>query len=235
MCNSNLTVPALLKGNGIIELDDTATHRFRFDIPSSSSNKLYRISQRITNGTTHGQYECSCASWVYRRGGDGTGLCKHLKHFKPALDALVAQAKLLDSTVTKALPAATATKTKPVAKTTKLSTSTVKPSKGLLDDFDDLEQVSPSKPTLTVKKGQIELNQTAQKKVGDLVQLLYSASKGVVVLKPVDTSDESFEVANGLIDATDFLSNVGKVKSGELELVQVQLKGDVTAYAVTIR
>lgn len=234
MCDSNLKVPAMLKGNEIIELPDTATHRFRFDIPSESSDKIWRISQRNAKGGGHdGQYECSCPSWIWKRGGDGTGLCKHLKHFKPALDDLVRQAKQLGSTTS--TPALPAPKTTKIAKTTKLSTPAVQPSKGLLDDFDDLEQVSPSKPTLTVKKGQIELNTTAQKKVGELVQLLYSASKGVVVLKPVDTNDESFEVANGLIDATDFLSNVGKIKSGELELVQVQLKGDVTAYAVTIR
>jgi hypothetical protein len=234
MTNANLTVPALLQGRGIIELPDTATHRFRFDIPSESSNKMWRISQRNAKGGGHdGQYECSCPSWIYKRGGDGTGLCKHLKMFKPALDDLVRQAKQLGSKTTPALPAPKATPTK--TKASKLTQPVVQPSNGLLDGFDDLEQVSPAKAMLTVKKGQIELNPTAQKKIGNLVQLLYSASKGVIVLKPVDTTDDSFNVDNGVIEATDFLSNVGKVKSGDLELTTVQLKDNVTAYAVTIR
>jgi hypothetical protein len=232
----SLTVPALLKGANIIELPDTATHRFRFDIPSESSNNLYRISQRITNGSTHGQYECSCKSWIYRRGGDGTGLCKHLKTFKPALDNLVAQADALASGSKTALPAPAtkATKAKASKTTPALSAPKTTPSKGLLDDIDDFEQVAPAKATLSIKKGEITLNAVTQKKVGDSVQLLYSASKGVIVLKPI-ASDDSFDVDNGVIDATDFLANVGKIKSGDLELESISLKDGSTGYAVSIK
>lgn len=232
MTSSELSVPSMLREAGIIELPDTKTHRFRFDIPSESSNALYRISQRITNGSTHGQYECSCKSWIYSRGGDGTGLCKHLKHFKPALDNLVDQAKKLGTGV-------------PVAS---LTTPKTKPSKGLLDDLDGFEQISPektdvldgfevvipSKLTVEIKNGCLTLNDTAQLKIGSTVQLLYSASKKVIVLKPVDTADNSFDVVEGVIEANDFLKTVGKTKSGELTLESISLKGDVTAYAVAV-
>ena len=52
-------------------LPDTATHVNRFDIKSSSSNRLYRISQNRRGGW----WECSCPGWI----GHGGKQCKHLR------------------------------------------------------------------------------------------------------------------------------------------------------------
>lgn len=83
--------------NQITFLEDTRTHRFRFDIPSSNGTDTYRVSQAIGSG----QWQCGCPSWIYQRGPQlERKPCKHLRamtdvllqiddtgHACPSLDA----------------------------------------------------------------------------------------------------------------------------------------------------
>jgi len=78
-------------------LEDTRSHRFRFDIPSSNGSDTYRVSQ----ATGSGQWQCGCPSWIYQRGPQlERKPCKHLRamtdvllqiddtgHACPSLDA----------------------------------------------------------------------------------------------------------------------------------------------------
>jgi hypothetical protein len=48
---------------------DTDTHECRFKVPSSSSDKLYLVSRKITTQ----KWQCSCPSWCTRR------YCHHLE------------------------------------------------------------------------------------------------------------------------------------------------------------
>ena len=57
-------------------LEDTRSHRFRFDIPSSNGSDTYRVSQ----ATGSGQWQCGCPSWIYQRGPQlERKPCKHLR------------------------------------------------------------------------------------------------------------------------------------------------------------
>lgn len=60
-------------------LPDTNTHKVRFDIRSSSSNRLYRVSVRKSNNVL----ECSCPGWCRHR------KCKHIEAIAPTLSKLV--------------------------------------------------------------------------------------------------------------------------------------------------
>jgi len=78
-----LTVQSIAKSiNGNL-LPDNKTHRMRMEIRSESSNRIYIVSQRLSNS----QYECSCPGWIRHRN------CKHLTAMKPALQQIT---KLLD-------------------------------------------------------------------------------------------------------------------------------------------
>jgi len=70
---------SILKKLGAALLPDTDTHRFRMDIPSESSDRIYRVSQRLGNGG----YERSCPGWIFRHQP-----CKHIKAISPVLDQL---------------------------------------------------------------------------------------------------------------------------------------------------
>lgn len=66
-------------------LPDNAQWTNRFEIPSSSSDRVYTVAQRKSNGT----WACSCPGWIrWRR-------CKHLV----TLQNVIAQLKGLPSSV----------------------------------------------------------------------------------------------------------------------------------------
>lgn len=103
------SVEALLKEMGVVRLSDTDTHRHRMDIRSESSDKIYRVSQRTSNGSM--QWECSCLGWITRR------KCKHLTAMMPVLEALASSkpAKAIAASAPKKL-----VEHKPVKKETKV-------------------------------------------------------------------------------------------------------------------
>lgn len=54
---------------GAVKLPDNATWKNRFEIKSATSNRLYVIAQRKSDGS----WGCSCPGWIrYRH-------CKHLR------------------------------------------------------------------------------------------------------------------------------------------------------------
>ena len=67
---------ALFQKKGIETLPDNKTHRFRFEIKSESSNRLYIIAQHKSNLT----WGCSCPGWIRHRS------CKHLTAISPLLE-----------------------------------------------------------------------------------------------------------------------------------------------------
>ena len=62
---------------GLSTLPDNAQWQNRFSIESQSSNRLYTIAQRKSDGV----WGCSCPSWITRR------RCKHLDSVLPLLTA----------------------------------------------------------------------------------------------------------------------------------------------------
>lgn len=63
-------------------LPDNKTHTNRLEIRSESSNRVYVVAQRKTDGGHYGEWECSCMGWIrYRR-------CKHLSAMLPSLKKL---------------------------------------------------------------------------------------------------------------------------------------------------
>jgi|APGre2960657505_1045072.scaffolds.fasta_scaffold00659_7 predicted nucleic acid-binding Zn finger protein len=63
-------------------LPDNKTHTHRFEIKSSSSDRLYVVAKSRSNG----DWACSCPGWIHAR--NGVRNCKHLKAILPALKAL---------------------------------------------------------------------------------------------------------------------------------------------------
>ncbi len=75
----------MLKKLGATLLPDTVTHRFRMDIPSESSDRIYRVSQ----STSHKGFECSCPSWLFQKLPPSQRTpCKHIRAMSPVLQQL---------------------------------------------------------------------------------------------------------------------------------------------------
>jgi len=67
------------KNLGLAVLPDNKTHANRMEIHSGTSDRVYIVAQRKTEGKCHGQWECSCMGWLrYRH-------CKHLTAMWPSL------------------------------------------------------------------------------------------------------------------------------------------------------
>lgn len=69
-------------GQSVELLPDNAQWTNRFEIPSSSSNRVYTVAMRKSNGT----WACSCPGWIRHR------KCKHLASLAPHLKALPGKA-----------------------------------------------------------------------------------------------------------------------------------------------
>lgn len=67
--------------NEVTFLPDTESHRFRMEVPSSSSDRMYVVSQN-KRGVHAGRWECGCRGWITHRN------CKHLKEMLPALQQI---------------------------------------------------------------------------------------------------------------------------------------------------
>ena len=68
-----------LKDFGVKLLPDSKTHVMRMVIKSSTSNRKYLVSKRITALT---RWECSCPGWILK----GQRKCKHIEAMAPILD-----------------------------------------------------------------------------------------------------------------------------------------------------
>ena len=73
----------ILTNNGLDILPDTTQWINRFEIHSSSSNRVYVVAQRA-NKTEWG---CSCPGWRIHRS------CKHLKSIMPLIEEFTRQTK----------------------------------------------------------------------------------------------------------------------------------------------
>lgn len=78
---ANITVIARQLGTHV--LPDNKSHTHRMEIHSGTSNRVYIVAQRKTQGEHTGRWECSCMGWIrYKRP------CKHLKTMMPTLAQL---------------------------------------------------------------------------------------------------------------------------------------------------
>ena len=80
--SQNLSVIAE-KINGIV-VPNSPGWKNSFGIKSSSSNKIYVVAQR----TTDGSFGCSCLGWITSgKRNNGVRNCKHLAAIRPILEA----------------------------------------------------------------------------------------------------------------------------------------------------
>ena len=59
----------------LIKLPNNTLYKNRFEIKSETSNRLYVIAQRKSDGGL----TCSCLGWIFNRN------CKHIKTIEPLL------------------------------------------------------------------------------------------------------------------------------------------------------
>lgn len=62
------------------KLEESTTHRHRFEINSESSDRVYVVSQRKSTGG----WECGCRGWIRHRH------CKHIATLQPLLEQIAA-------------------------------------------------------------------------------------------------------------------------------------------------
>jgi len=63
-------------------LPDNGQYTNRFEIKSESSNRLYVIAQRKSDGV----FCCSCPGWIRARNGHSDRTCKHITSLQPMLN-----------------------------------------------------------------------------------------------------------------------------------------------------
>jgi hypothetical protein len=85
---ANNALISYLKNQGLTVLPDLRGWTNRFEIKSQSSNRLYTVAQRESDGT----FGCTCPGWIIQKRDKITGLlkprdCKHLRAIRPALEA----------------------------------------------------------------------------------------------------------------------------------------------------
>jgi hypothetical protein len=70
-------------GNSLVpkKLEETGTHKHRFEVNSESSDRVYVVSQRKSTGA----WECGCRGWIRHRH------CKHLATLQPLLEQIAAK------------------------------------------------------------------------------------------------------------------------------------------------
>jgi len=85
-------------------LPDNSTHKFRMEIHSETSSRVYIVAQNNRNGVDHGRWECSCMGWKRWR------KCKHLTAMLPTLKLLDADTTSAKAQVKKAATKKPATK-----------------------------------------------------------------------------------------------------------------------------
>jgi hypothetical protein len=81
------SITKIAKELGLAVLPDNKTHTNRLEIASQSSDRIYIVAQRKTEGTHKGQWECSCMGWIRHRH------CKHLSSMMPTLQLVGKETK----------------------------------------------------------------------------------------------------------------------------------------------
>lgn len=69
----------IAKNTDLEILPDNSQYTNRFEIKSESSNRIYIVAQRISDG----EITCSCPGWIRSR--NGVRSCKHVNTIKPLL------------------------------------------------------------------------------------------------------------------------------------------------------
>lgn len=64
-------------------LPDNASYTNRFEIKSESSNRVYTMAQRKSDGVL----TCDCMGWRRARNGHLNRTCKHVQTIQPLLEA----------------------------------------------------------------------------------------------------------------------------------------------------
>lgn len=82
MSNNDTAIQVYLKSQGLNVLPDNSQYKNRFEIKSESSNRLYTIAQRVSDGVV----TCSCPGWIRARNGHDNRTCKHVKILAPLLE-----------------------------------------------------------------------------------------------------------------------------------------------------
>lgn len=82
---SNDLAILIRRAGGLGVLPDNKTHTNRFEIPSSSSSRVYTIAMRVSTG----EWECSCPGWVLKKPGRPRG-CQHLTAMGSVLTQIAA-------------------------------------------------------------------------------------------------------------------------------------------------
>ena len=84
MENSQSAVQKYMKTQGLEVLPDNNQYKNRFNIKSESSNRLYVVAQRLSDG----EWTCSCPGWIIAKKGHNGRTCKHIKTLAPMLNAV---------------------------------------------------------------------------------------------------------------------------------------------------
>ena len=71
---------------GLTKLPNNTLYKNRFEIKSETSNRLYVIAQRKSDGGL----TCSCPGWIFNR------KCKHTETIKPLLKLKENEQRLLE-------------------------------------------------------------------------------------------------------------------------------------------
>ena len=80
-----IKIKRMLKKLGAELLPDTDKYRFRMDIPSETSDRIYKVSQNIDKGF----YACGCPAWIFQKAApQDRKPCKHLLAILPVLKQL---------------------------------------------------------------------------------------------------------------------------------------------------
>ena len=74
-------VQIFLKAQGLEILPDNNQYKNRFNIKSETSNRLYVIAQRVSDGAI----TCSCPGWRNAKDGHHNRTCKHTRTLAPLL------------------------------------------------------------------------------------------------------------------------------------------------------
>ena len=78
-------------------LPDNVQYTNRFEIKSETSNRIYTMAQRKSDGV----FTCSCPGWKNAKSGHLNRTCKHIKVIQPLIEHVEKSAKTLPHRLTR--------------------------------------------------------------------------------------------------------------------------------------